>query len=85
MNNISLSAMGVQYDAEADNLEKMIAACKERRRFAIAGGDSKEAARLERLAELHAQQRADLLRLSVHLRHYYGNAKTEEGGATYGE
>jgi len=67
----SLRELGEQYAAEADNLEAMITACRERRRFAMQGGDSAEARRQERLVELHAQQRDDLLRLSVWLRHYY--------------
>jgi len=82
MQDITLAALGAQYAAEVDNLEKMIAACKERRRFAIAGGNSKEAQRLERLAEMHTQQRRDMLQLSVLMRHYYEKAKTEEGGTT---
>ena len=69
----SLRELGEQYAAEADNLEAMIAACRERRRFAMQRGNSAEAQRLERLMELHAQQRGDLLRLSVWLRHYYRN------------
>ncbi|MDR0531894.1 MAG: hypothetical protein LBG83_07520 [Oscillospiraceae bacterium] len=76
----TLEELGAQYAAEADNLEAMIFACKERRRFAIQGGNSAEANRLEQLMELHAQQRNDLLRLSVWLRHYYGESKTEGGG-----
>ena len=76
MEGMSLAALGEQYAAEADNLERMIVACRERRRFAIRGGNSLEAQRQERLAELHAQQRSDLLRLSVWLRHYYRNQDT---------
>jgi len=67
----SLRELGEQYAAEADNLEAMITACRERRRFAMQGGNSAEAQRQERLMEMHAQQRSDLLRLSVWLRHYY--------------
>jgi len=75
----SLKALGEQYAREADNLDKMITACKERRRFAISGGNSAEAQRQEKLMELHGQQRADLLRLSVWLRHYYKSNETDEG------
>ena len=77
MEGTSLAALGEQYAAEADNLEHMITACKERRRFAMRGGNSMEAQRQERLAELHAQQRSDLLRLSVWLRHYYGEQQNQ--------
>jgi len=63
MESKSLAALGKQYAAEADNLERMITACRERKRFAMRGGNSGEAQRQERLAELHAQQRSDLLRL----------------------
>ena len=81
MDETSLEALGEQYAREADNLEKMITACKERGRFAISGGNSAEAQRQERLMELHGQQRADLLRLSVWLRHYYkrNEPDTEKG------
>jgi len=79
MEETSLKALGEQYAREADNLEKMITACKERRRFAISGGNSAEAQRQEKLMELHGQQRADLLQLSVWLRHYYKSNETDEG------
>ena len=79
---ITLRELGEQYAAEADNLEAMITACKERRRFAMRGGDSAEAQRQERLLELHTQQRGDLLRLSVWLRHYYREAEEKEKGGT---
>ena len=79
MEETSLKALGEQYAREADNLEKMITACKERRRFAISGGNSAEAQRQEKLMELHGQQRADLLQLSVWLRHYYKPNETDEG------
>ena len=85
---ISLCELGEQYAAEADNLEAMITACRERRLFAMRGGDSAEAQRQERLLELHTQQRGDLLRLSVWLRHYYREAKgkeKEKGGAQYAD
>lgn len=72
MAETSLHTLGTQYAQEADNLEQMITACKERKRFAMRGGNSAEAQRQERLIELHTQQRNDLLRLSVWLRHYYG-------------
>ena len=78
MDDGSLKALGEQYAGEADNLERMIKACGERRRFAISGGNSAEAQRQERLMELHTQQRADLLQLSAWLRHYY-KPDTEEG------
>jgi len=81
MDETSLKALGEQYAREADNLERMARACGERRRFAISGGNSAEARRQERLMELHSQQRADLLQLSVWLRHYYGpnGPETAEG------
>jgi len=71
MDETSLKALGEQYAKEADNLDRIIKACGERRRFAISGGNSAEAQRQERLMELHSQQRADLLRLSAWLRYYY--------------
>lgn len=71
MDELSLKELGDQYAKEADNLEWMISACKERRRFAMQGGNSAEAQRQERIMELHRQQRNDLLQLSVWLRHYY--------------
>jgi len=79
MEEMNLKALGEQYAREADNLEKMITACKERRRFAISGGNSAEAQRQEKLMELHGQQRADLLQLSVWLRHYYKPNETDGG------
>ena len=78
MDELSLKALGEQYAREADNLEGMIKACGARRRFAISGGNSTEAQRQERLMELHAQQRTDLLQLSVWLRHYYRSGGPEE-------
>jgi len=83
MNETSLKALGEQYAREADNLEKMITACKERRRFAISGGNSAEAQRQEKLMELHGQQRADLLQLSAWLRHYYRSSETDRGRGTH--
>ena len=83
MEETSLKALGGQYAREADNLEKMITACKERRRFAISGGNSAEAQRQEKLMELHGQQRADLLQLSVWLRHYYKSGETDGGRETH--
>ena len=80
MNKTSLKALGEQYAREADTLEKMITACKERRRFAIGGGNSAEAQRQEKLMELHSQQRADLLQLSVWLRSYYGPEEPNSEG-----
>jgi len=78
MEHTSLASLGKQYAADVENLDQMITACKERRRFAIAGGNSKEAQRLERLAEMHTQQRRDLITLAGLLRHYYdGGADTE--------
>jgi len=71
MEHISLYAMGKCYAQEADALRQMIVACKERKRFAMRGGNSNEAARQERLIELHTQQRNDLLHLSAQLRNYY--------------
>ena len=81
MDGTSLKALGEQYAREADTLEKMIKACGERRRFAVSGGNSAEAQRQERLMELHGQQRADLLQLSVWLRRYY--TPKEEGREIY--
>jgi len=83
MDETSLKALGEQYAREADNLDKMITACKERRRFAISGGNSAEAQRQEKLMELHGQQRADLLQLSAWLRHYYRADEEDEGRGTY--
>ena len=71
MENLSLYDMGKQYAAEADNLEEMIAACRERKRLAMRCGNSPEAHRQERLIELHTQQRNDIVRISVWLRNYY--------------
>ncbi|MCL1951741.1 MAG: hypothetical protein FWF60_02820 [Oscillospiraceae bacterium] len=70
-NNTGLAALGVRYAAEADKLEQMIVACKERRRFAARAGNSQESARQERLIELHTRQRADLLQLAAWMKHYY--------------
>ena len=82
----SLRDLGEQYATEADRLEDMITACKERRGFAMQAGNSAEAQRQERLMELHAQQRGDLLRLSVWLRHYYKKTgDREEGGTRYAD
>jgi hypothetical protein len=83
MEEMSLTALGEQYAREADNLEMMITACRERRRFAISGGNSAEAQRQEKLMELHGQQRADLLRLSVWLRRYYGNEERRQADARH--
>ncbi|MCL2495458.1 MAG: hypothetical protein FWE98_07375 [Oscillospiraceae bacterium] len=83
MDETSLKALGEQYAREADNLEMMITACKERRLFAISGGNSAEAQRQERLMELHGQQRADLLQLSVWLRHYYKPSENEGRRESY--
>ena len=76
----TLGELGEQYAAEADNLEAMITACRERRHFAMQDGDSAEARRQERLMEMHAQQRGDLLRLSVWLRHYYQKTSENQKG-----
>ena len=78
MEGMTLLSLGKQYAAEADNLERMITACRERKRFAMRGGNSEEARRQERLIELHAAQRNDLLRLSVWLRHYYDGKEKQE-------
>jgi hypothetical protein len=74
---MTLETLGRQYAAEADTLEGMIASCNERRRFAIRAGDSKEAHRQEKLAELHTQQQKDLLKLAAWLKHYYGDSGDE--------
>jgi len=71
---MTLEALGRQYAAEADNLERLIASCNERRRIAIRAGESKEAHRLEDLAEQHTLQRNDLLQIAAHLRHYYDDS-----------
>ncbi|MCL2445225.1 MAG: hypothetical protein FWD06_00430 [Oscillospiraceae bacterium] len=71
MTQQSLANMGKQYKAEVDNLDSMIESCKQRKMFAMRGGNHQEATRQERLIELHMQQRNDLLRLSVWLRNYY--------------
>jgi len=80
MDELSLKALGEQYAREADNLDRMIKACGERRRFAISGGNSAEAQRQERLMELHSQQRTDLLRLSAWLRQYYKSGEPDRMG-----
>ena len=81
----SLYSMGKQYAVEADKLEQMITSCKERKRFAMRGGNSSEAARQERLIELHTQQRNDLLRLSVWLCNYYSETGQEPFNIQKGE
>ena len=68
---MTLEALGRQYAAEADNLAGMIESCKERRGAALSAGDSSEAIRQENLAELHEQQRNDLLQLAAWLKNYY--------------
>lgn len=88
MDGLSLKALGDQYAQEAENLDRMITACKERRRFAIQAKNSSEAQRQERLIELHRQQRSDLLQLSAWLRHYYrpGNGPDAgKGGEMYAQ
>jgi len=89
MKQMSLYNLGKQYVTEADNLEQMITACRERKRFAMRGGNNSEAQRQERLIELHTQQRNDLLRLSVWLRNYYQAGEHEihivQKGETYEE
>jgi hypothetical protein len=78
MEHMSLHDMGKQYALEADNLVELITACKERRRFAVNGGNSEEAKRQERLIELHTQQRNDLLRLAAWLKHYYDGTEYDQ-------
>jgi len=80
----SLVNMGKQYKTEVDNLDRMIESCKQRKMFAMRGGNHQEASRQERLIELHTQQRNDLLRLSVWLRNYY-EPGTEAYHCTKGE
>ena len=75
---MSLYDLGKQYITEANHLEQMITACRERKRFAMRGGNSAEAQRQERLIELHTQQRNDLLRLSAWLRNYYDTGEHEQ-------
>ncbi len=71
MENHSLAEIGERYAEEAQQLETLVAACRDRRRLALMRGHSAEAARQERLIELHTRQRGDLLQLSHWLRHYY--------------
>ena len=78
MDEKSLDRLGKQYAEEADTLENIITACRQRKRFAMQGGNSEEAQRQERLIDLHTQQRNDLLRLSVWLRHYYDRMEHEQ-------
>jgi len=84
MKQQTLATMGKQYKTEVDNLEQMIESCKQRKMFAMRGGNHQEATRQERLIELHIQQRNDLLRLSVWLRNYYEKG-TEAYHITKGE
>ena len=49
----ALAALGAQYINEVDALDQMITACKEHRELAIDKGNSREATRLERLADLY--------------------------------
>jgi len=85
MKQTSLYDMGRQYAVEADSLAQMITACRERKRFAMRGGNSAEATRQERLIELHTQQRNDLLRLSAWLRNYYDAEERETNIIQKGE
>ena len=71
MCEVSMKELGDDYAAQAENLNDMIAKCGKRKQLAIRRGHIKEAARQDRLIELHTQQRNDLLRLAVWLRHYY--------------
>jgi len=71
---MTLEALGRQYASEADKLAGMIEDCRERRRAAISAGNSPEAQRQERLAELHTQQQSDLLQLAAWLKHYYDDS-----------
>ena len=67
----NMKALAEQYAHEADNLDGMIKACEQRKRFAAARADPAESKRLEQLIELHQQQRDDLLAHAAWLRHYY--------------
>jgi hypothetical protein len=75
---MTLEALGRQYAAEADNLERLAESCKERRRAAMRDGNSREAHRQEKLADLHTQQQKDLLKLAAWLKHYYDAPGTPE-------
>jgi hypothetical protein len=71
---MTLEALGRQYAAEADNLTGLIASCEERRQAAMRDGNSPEAHRQEKVAELHTQQQKDLLQIAANLRHYYDDS-----------
>jgi len=75
---MTLEALGRHYAAEADNLERMIESCKERRWAALSAGNSSEAIRQENLAESHELQRNDLLEIAAHLKHYYDESDGED-------
>jgi len=77
---MTLETLGRQYATEVDNLEGLITSCSERRRIAIRAGNSPEAQRQERLAELHTQQRSDLLQLAAWLKHYYDDSTGGDDG-----
>ena len=77
MEEDSLARIGERYAEEADQLEDLVAACRERRRQALMRGQSAEAMRQERLIELHTRQRGDLIQLSHWLRHYYDHGAEE--------
>ena len=76
----TLRAMGEAYAREADVLDELIAACKERRRFALRSGRSDEALRQEELLQLHQQQRNDLRQIAVWLKNYYEHDEDETKG-----
>ncbi|MCL2106672.1 MAG: hypothetical protein FWH26_06420 [Oscillospiraceae bacterium] len=67
----SLEDLGRQYAREAEVLDGLIEACRQRRRFAMRSGNAAEAQRQERLMELHQGQRNDLRRIAVWLKRYY--------------
>ena len=74
---MTLEALGRQYAAEADNLTELVALCKERRKAAMRDGNSCEAFRLDKLAEMHASQQADIQQISAWLQHYYDDSSDD--------
>lgn len=73
----TLARIGERYTEEADTLEGLVAACRERRRQALMRGQSAEAMRQEKLIEMHTRQRGDLIQLSHWLRHYYDHGDAQ--------
>jgi hypothetical protein len=77
---MSMQELADAYCAEAKNLEALIS--WQRKRATGRLGDSNETRRLERLIELHTQQRNDLLRLSGWMRGYYSHEMAGEQNDT---